>query len=782
MNDRAATPANNASLSLGLERIGFLPLMFPWVSVLVVVAVTALAYVGFSRLSVDDSLSELFRTDTPAFNDYARMSQRFPTSEFDVLIVAEGDTLLERDTLEKLRFVILDLQLVSSVRNLVSLFSAREPPDAAGQIPPALFPAVLPEGEEYQKLIERVKSNKIIQGKLLSDDGKLALVVIALDPKTVAGAGLGDAVSEIRSIALGELKDTGLSVQLSGAPVMQQEIRNAVERDRFVYNGAGLILGALIAIAFFRRISLMLSASVPPILAIFWSLGTFGLMGFKLNLFLNVMTPLVMVLGFSDSMQLTFAIRDRINAGMEPKEAIRHALIVVGPACVLASVTASASFLTLLLVSDSALIRTFGAAGAISTLVAYIASIVLVPLLALFLLRPNIEEARRRRFVSHDPGIDWLKSVCARLADLVVAHAGKVFLAGLALVVAFGAVYLTLNPRYRLADQVPDREEAVEASQRLDAKLTGANPLEVMIEWPKDRTLYEEETVDVIGAVHRALEHQKGVGNVWSVETLVRWMKDSRDYSLPRLKDYIEVLPPHLVRRFLDLSSDSALVSGRIPDIDASEILPVIAQLEKELQKVRDRHPNYKIVATGLSVVAARNSAGMISGLNYGLIGEMLFISAFLGLTFRSILVAGASLLPNLFPIFAAGGVLAAAGAGLQFASIIALTIAFGLTLNAAVHYFNRLRLEHTPGEDPAIGVARATTLVGPAVILTTMVLAVGLGVTTFSDLPSLRLFGWLTTFTLLAGVISDLLLLPSVILLMRRAYARMRGVSAART
>lgn len=773
MTQSAKTPASNTSLSLGLERIGLLPLLYPLLSALVVALVTALAWFGTTRLSVDDSLSELFRTNTPAFNEYQRMSERFPTSEFDVLIVAEGDTLLQRDTLEKLRNVVLDLQLVSSVRNLVSLFSAREPPDAAGEFPPALFPAELPSGEEFEKLKERVKTNKIIQGKLLSDDGKLTLVVIALDPKTVASAGLGAAVDEIRSIALGELGDTGLSVQLSGAPVMQQEIRNAVERDRFVYNGAGLILGSLIAIAFFRRFSLMLIAALPPVLAIFWSLGTFGLLGFKLNLFLNVMTPLVMVLGFSDSMQLTFAIRDRLNAGMEPKEAIRHALIVVGPACVLASVTAATSFLTLLVFSDSALIQTFGAAGAISTLVAYMASIVLVPLLAVFLLRKSHAETEQ---TNRNAGMDWLKSLCARIASLVVNHTGKVFVIGLSAVVLFGAVYLSLSPRYRLADQVPDREEAVSASQRLDAKLTGANPLEVMIEWPKDRTLYQAESVAVIAEVHRALEKQKGVGNVWSVETLVRWMKDSRDYSLPRLKDYIEVLPPHLVRRFLDLGSDSALVSGRIPDIDASQILPVIGELEKELETVRKRHPEYKIVATGLSVVAARNSAGMISGLNIGLLMEMLFISAFLGLVFRSVLVASASLLPNLFPIFAAGGLLAASGAGLQFASIIALTIAFGLTLNAAVHYFNRLRLEHQPGQDPAIGVARAIELIGPAVILTTMVLAVGLGVTTFSDLPSLRLFGWLTAFTLVAGLLADLLILPTVILLIRRLFARFPG------
>ena len=56
------------------------------------------------------------------------------------------------------------------------------------------------------------------------------------------------------------------------------------------------------------------------------------------------------------------------------------------------------------------------------------------------------------------------------------------------------------------------------------------------------------------------------------------------------------------------------------------------------------------------------------------------------------------------------------------------------------------------------MAVERATILVGPALILTSVVLACGLAVTVFSDLPSLRLFGWLSAFAMLAALIADLL------------------------
>ncbi|MGE0610799.1 MAG: RND family transporter, partial [Hyphomicrobiales bacterium] len=672
--------------------------------------------------------------------------------------------------IEKLRDVVINLNFLTSMKGLVSLFSARQPPKP-GVVPPALFPAELPTGEAYDEFIQKVRGNEIIKGKLLSDDGTLALIVLALDPKVVAGEGLGAAVDEIRK-EFDALNDTGLRVRLSGAPVMQQEIRDAVEHDRLIYNGLGFALGTIIAIIFFRRVSLMVIAATPPIVAIFWSLGTFGLIEFKLNLFLNVMSPLVMVLGFSDSMQLTFAIRDRLIAGYSRREAIRYALLVVGPACVLSSATAAASFITLF-ASDSSLIRTFGAAGAISTLIAYIASIVLVPLIATFLLRDDGSLGERLKV--RDPGISALKTLAGWIAVQTTRRPALFFTLGLICVVGFGSVYLSLSPRYRLADQVPDRQEAVAASSSLDLKLTGANPLEVMVEWPQGRALYDDEVIEVIGKVHKALETQKGVGNVWSVETLKRWLIESGDYSLAVLKEYIDVLPEHLVGRFINFKFHSALVSGRIPDIDASEILPVIEHLDRELQGVREAHPGFRIVATGLAAVAARNSASMIENLNTGLTIEMLFISACLGLVFRSALVAAVSLLPNLFPIFTAGAFLAATGAGLQFASIIALTIAFGLALNAAVHYFNRLRLEQKEGEDPALGVVRATVLIGPALMLTTMVLVIGLGVTIFSGLPSLRTFGELTALALVAGLIGDLFILPATILLAQRGLAFLR-------
>jgi predicted RND superfamily exporter protein len=768
-----ADPRRNFSIAFGLERIGLIAVKAPVLSLIILAALCVGAFFGLQRIKIDDSLSQLFRSDTPEYKQYEEVTKRFPSSEFDVLVVIEGKTLLARNSLEKLRDLVTDLQLVDGTRGIISLFSARQPPEN-GNLPAALFPETLPQGQAYQDLIARVRSNEVIRGKLLSEDGTLALVVLALDPKVVSSKGLGKTVGDIRKLMADDLTGTGLTNQLSGVPVMQLEIRNAVERDGLTYNIAGILAGCLIAIVFFRRISFMVAAAFPPLLAILLSLGALGWLGFSLNMFLNVMTPLIMVISFADSMQLTFAARDRLIAGEDKRTAFRNAVLVVGPACVLTHGTAALSFIALQF-SDSDLIRKFGEAGLMATIIALIAVLSLVPVFGVLLVRK--ESVFVTKIKGTDVGVEALRSFCRWIAVRMVGRPGFFSLIALLVVIGLGVIYANLQPRYRLADQVPDKKQAVEASSRLDAKLTGANPIDVLIEFPKGENLYSPQTLQVIADVHSIVEKQAGVGNVWSLETLRRWLAEKAGRSdVATLKEYVDMLPKHLVGRFISPDQDAVVVSGRVPDLDSSQILPTIERLDTAMAAVRHAHPGYQIAVTGLSAIAARNSASMISKLNHGLTIEFGLVAAFIGLAFRSLTIMFVSILPGIFPVVLSGTVLWLMGEGLQFASVVALTVSFGLGLSATIHFLNRLRLEEQPGVDEGLAVERATVLVGPALILTTVVLACGLVVTVFSDLPSLRLFGWLSAFAMIAALVADLFILRPTAMFLISLSHRLRG------
>jgi predicted RND superfamily exporter protein len=761
------------SIAFGLERIGLIAVQAPILSCIVLAGLIIGAVFGIQRIKIDDSLSQLFRSNSKEYRQYEAETKRFPATEFDVLVVVEGKTLLARDNLGKLRDLVTDLQLVDGTRGLISLFSARQAP-APGKLPAALFPSELPEGANYDKFIETVKANEIIRGKLLSEDGTLALIVLSLEPEIVGSNKLGKAVGDIRKLMADDLAGSGLNAELSGVPVMQLEIRNAVERDGLTYNILGILAGCIIAIIFFRKISFMVVAAFPPMIAILLALGVLGWANFSLNMFLNVMTPLIMVISFSDSMQLTFAARDRLIAGQDKYTAFRNAILVVGPACVLTHGTAGISFIALQF-SDSDLIRKFGEAGLAATMIALVAVLSLVPVFGVLLVRN--EKVFAVKFQGADAGVQALRNFCYWIAVRMVSRPGLFSLIALIVVAGLAAVYSNLEPRYRLADQVPDKQQAVAASGRLDAKLTGANPIDVLIEFPKGASLYAPETLQTIADVHAMVETQAGVGNVWSLETLRRWLAEKAGSNdVATLKEYVNLIPEHLVRRFISADQSAVVVSGRVPDLDSSQILPVVEKLDTSLNAVREKHPGYEIAVTGLSAIAARNSASMIEKLNRGLTIEFALVAIFIGLAFRSVVVMFSCILPGIFPVVLSGTVLWLLGEGLQFASVVALTVSFGLGLSATIHFLNRLRLERAPGVSPELAVERATVLVGPALILTTVVLACGLVVTVFSDLPSLRLFGWLSAFSMISALVADLFILRPTSMFLINLSQRLRG------
>jgi predicted RND superfamily exporter protein len=752
------------SLGFGLERMGLSAVRWPVTALLLLLAFTAFCALGFPRLKTDHSLSELFASDTIEFENYKTMSARFPTSEFDVLVVVESDNLMQPDTLEEIRSLHLDLQLAEAVEGIISIFSMRQPPDESGY-PQPLLPTKLPRGEEFEKLAKRVVEHPLIAGKLLSKpDGKsqLTLIILSLKQEVIWKKGLAKSIGEIEKTAKNILEPVGLKVQLAGAPIMQLEIRQAISKDRIIYNGTGFLVGMLICFAFFRRVKLVLITSLCPAFAVLWAMGLLGWADLRLNTFINVIPPLVMVISFTDAMHMVFSIRRRLGLGDDRFAAIRHAILTVGPACVLTSITTSIAFMSLTL-TDSGMIRTFGIAAALATLLAFITVIVLLPILVVLLFH-NEKDFMETEEAKHK-AINRLEDICKNFAEWLKTHYRLIAITGLSLLALFCALHFQLEPRYRLSDQVPDNKQSIATSERLDAKLTGAHPVHIMMEWSKDKKVTDPDIIEALAGAHSLIEKQSGVGNVWSVETLRRWLINSGETQPGALADYLSRLPAHLVGRFVAKDAPSALVTGRLPNLDAEDTVPVLKKLDASLDLLRTKYPEIKFSVTGLSAVSALRSSDMIRQLNRGLLFAIIVVIAMIGIAFRSFKIMLLSILPNLFPIVGAGSLLYLTGGGLEYASVIALTVAFGIAVDDTIHFLNRLRIETSQSKALQDGVVETISRIGPVLVLTTLVLIAGLSATVISDLPSMRLFGTLFMTTLGAALIGDLLFLPAIIL-----------------
>ena len=761
------------SLGFGLERLGLVAIRAPVATLLVIAALSAFTSQGLSRLQADDALSELFRSNTPEFQNYAVMSDRFPASEFDVLIVVEGADLLTPEKFETVRLLQYDLELADGIAGVLSVFSMRDPPDEKG-FPPPMIPDEMPQGEAFTALMERVASHPLLQGRFLSlpkgDEPALTVLVVSLNKQALSYHGLDPALNAVQATIDEVLAGSGLKTTLSGAPVMQREIRDAIRRDRIVYNGAGLIIGTLLCLAFFRRPSLVLIAASCPILAVLWAMGLLGWSGQKLNTFINVIPPLVMVIAFSDAMHMVFSVRRQIRQGADRFSAARHAVLTVGPACVLTSLTTTVALLALA-ITDSAMIRQFGVAAALATLMAFVATILIVPMATVLVFRD--EEKFRAGETSRIGGIKWLEDMCRALGHWINRNAVAIAVAGAVLFATFATMHAQLRPHYRLSDEVPGRNQSVGASERLDERLTGAHPLHIMVGWPESEKISSPRVLAALSDTHKLHESHRAVGNVWSVETLRRWLENIGVEGGEKLAEYVALLPEHLTARFVNADARAALVTGRLPNLNADDAVPIMRELDERLKVLRERYPQMSFTVTGLAAVSALQSADMIWQLNTGLFTAIFIVIVLIGVAFASPRVALMGLIPNTFPIVAGGAFLYLTADGLAYASVIALTVGFGLAVDDTIHFLARLHREEAKQPDLGVAIQQTIERIGPVLILTTLVLLAGLAVTMASDLPAMQLFGQLTMLTLSGAVIADLIVLPAFVLTLHRVMAR---------
>ena len=202
-------PRRVAAFTFGLDRIGLLALKAPWLSLVVILLLTALAAWSVTRIKVDDSLSELFRTNTAEFRQYEEIDRRFPSSEYDVLVVVEGANLLEEAAARGLPAG----DRRPATWPTASAASSRCCRRAASRMPsgyaPPIVPDTLPDGDAYNDVIKRLADNEVVDGKFLSADGTLALGVIALDREAVEEIGLKKVIDGIKAAAEKELKPAG---------------------------------------------------------------------------------------------------------------------------------------------------------------------------------------------------------------------------------------------------------------------------------------------------------------------------------------------------------------------------------------------------------------------------------------------------------------------------------------------------------------------------------------------------------------------------------------------
>jgi uncharacterized protein len=759
----------------GIERIGLLALRFPRTTLAIIAALLPLCFYGASQLTFSSDVREIFRSGGTEFDRLDTLNSQYPRAGEDVLIAVEGDNLLEPSNLEALQALHLELSLNEDVAHVLSMFSVRAPPEGAEASPQPIFPPDVSEldEDEVADLRGRVMAHPLVSGRLLSEDGTLALVALSLREQAYDEEQAREIVDEIRNTTAEVLEGTGLTATLTGETVMQVEIVATLIKDQQTFIGAGIVIGLVVFWLMFRRLLYVLIAGTTTLVGISLLLGTMWLIGQEVNVLTNVVPVVVMVLVFSDALHVLFSIRRSRAAGRPLEESIARAVRNVGPACVLTSLTTMLALLSLMLV-DHPFIARFGLTAAIGTGLAVFATLTVIPALSALTMRGVKGKSLK---VGATVVERLIARLCGVAADLVARRAPIIAIAGVLVTVGAGLLYAMNEPSYRYSEHLPRDNPAFSAINTINQKLVGSNVIHIAIEWPEDYTLASDETLNAVADAHALLEKEPTFQGVFSLRNVREWLAQEAQPPGPESLALLQKLDPPLAARLFSPPNRSVLLTGYFGDLDASELVPVQDALKEQLGELEEKYPEASFMVTGLVPLSAWASYEMIEELNVSLMTAIAVIITSIAVAMWSAVAGLVSIVPNLLPIAMGGAYLYLTGSGLQFTSVVAFTIGFGIAVDSTIHVLNRYRLERAQKRGVQAALKETVTKIGPVVVVSTLVLSAGMASTWFSEMPMLRLFGTIAVIVITTSLVGAILLLPAIISLVKRMWPRLRIV-----
>jgi len=216
-----------------------------------------------------------------------------------------------------------------------------------------------------------------------------------------------------------------------------------------------------------------------------------------------------------------------------------------------------------------------------------------------------------------------------------------------------------------------------------------------------------------------------------------------------------------------------SLISKGNPDLetqlDTNELLLksyyAKPNFKSNLRKVIDNQ-YYDITFTGTSIVAADGTRYLVNNLFSSLIFAIVSIAVLMALLFRSWRMVVISMIPNLIPLVVTGGIMGYFGVPLKPSTLLVFSIAFGISVDDTIHYLAKYRQElKTQKWNLKECVLIAIKESGLGMFYTSIVLYCGFSVFLFSQFGGTQALGLLISVTLLVAMITNLVVLPSLLL-----------------
>ncbi len=725
------------------------------------------------RLRIDPSTEPMLPLGDPGREHYQRAVRDFGDDEVFV-IAMETEGVFEPRHLETLRRIghaVARLPGVTGVTHLADVTSFRYVEEEDWIEVRPFIEDVPAEPAALAELRERALANPLYRKTLVSADARTAALNVAFRKMSDAdfiASGIDEAIAAV--VAAEAAPDRRFYI--AGRPHVKARVYHWMLRDLTVLIPGGLL--ALAAVLFVltgtaRGVFLPLGTVV---LATLWTFGAMAALGKPLTVLTTLLAPVLIAVGSVYGVHVLTRFDEECEAAPEAPapERARRCLEHVRLPVSIAGLTTGVGFAALG-ISDVPAVRELGAFSVLGVAAITVLSLTFVPA---WLARPTraVAAPRAKRIER------WLDGALGRLGR-AVARRPSPLLAAWALSTALA---LAMLPRIAVdtdflsffSERAPVRTD-FEAVNRL---LAGAIPVYVTLEGEGKGTFREPATLAALETLQHRLAELPGVSHATTfVDTLRRLnrafsggdpaaevLPDSR----PGVMELLFLVPKGDLARFVNLDHSRANLVVRTGEIGSAAVRDLVARIEAVVAEVP--LPGVAATAvTGNTVLIARSADGVAEAQPRTVAAAGLAIFAVVWWTFRSFRLGWLVMIPNLVPVALFFGLLGAGVAPLSLPTSLIGSIVLGIAIDGTVHYVVRYRRERDAGVPVEAAIETATRTVGRPVAIATVMLCVGFGVVALSGFATLRQFGLLAATTMAICMLSDLVLLPALLVRFRR-------------
>jgi predicted RND superfamily exporter protein len=573
-------------------------------------------------------------------------------------------------------------------------------------------------------------------------------------------------------------KETGLDVRVSGMPYIRTLNAKNIKDEMQLFVGGALAITALIFFFFFRSFRATFITLFVVIIGVVWAFGFIGWFGYEITVLSALIPPLIIVIGVPNAVFLINKYQQEIKKHGQQAKALQRVITKIGNATLMTNITTASGFATFVFV-DSKLLREFGILASVNIISIFILALLIVPVLYSFMPLP------KKKHLSHLE-TKWIENVVNWMEKMVKHHRITVYFATvLIIIISIIGVY-KIRVSGSLIEDMPKSMEFYKDIKFFEKEFGGIMPLEILIDTKKDKGVMKLSVLKKMDKINEAIEMFPELSKPISVVNLVKYSKQAyykgnpKYYQLPtgQEQSYIFAYTKNsnsdasMLKTFVDSTGRFARITTFMKDIGTDKM----DVIQKRLKAVIDKEfpsEKYSVSITGKALVFIKGTNFLITNLVISLSLAILLIALFMAWMFRSPQMILISLIPNILPLLITAGLMGYFNIPIKPSTILVFSIAFGISVDDTIHFLAKYRQELLANKwkvKPSVYAALKET--GVSMFYTSIVLFFGFLVFTLSSFGGTIALGGLVSVTLLLAMVSNLILLPSLLLTFEKKIA----------